>query len=135
KTNNGLVMVNFYSDYINCFPNNISEPANGTLSQVADHIDYIKEKIGIDHVGIGGDYDGVDTLPIGLEDVSTYPALFAELVKRRYTEEDLMKLAGKNLIRVFMDVEKVRDDLRSQEPLETLINQTTWENLPCRTDF
>nr|KAG5687970.1 hypothetical protein BaRGS_023094 [Batillaria attramentaria] len=107
KTNNGLVMVNFYSDYINCFPNNISEPANGTLSQVADHIDYIKEKIGIDHVGIGGDYDGVDTLPIGLEDVSTYPALFAELVKRRYTEEDLMKLAGKNLIRVFMDVEKV----------------------------
>ncbi|PVD29597.1 hypothetical protein C0Q70_08852 [Pomacea canaliculata] len=134
KNNNGVVMVNFYSPYVNCYPNNISEP-NGTLSQVADHIDYIKRKIGIDHVGIGGDYDGVEVLPVGLEDVSTYPALFAELLRRGYSDDDLMKLAGKNLVRVFRAVEKVRDDLASERPYEDLIDKSTWVNLTCRTDF
>ncbi|XP_076461326.1 dipeptidase 1-like [Babylonia areolata] len=141
KTNKGVVMVNFYSPYINCAPNYLNDTVNGTLSQVADHIDYIKNRIGVDYVGIGADYDGVPTLPVGLEDVSTYPALFAELLKRRWTEEDLMKLAGKNLVRVFREAERVRDTLRTEEPYEALIsnvdaNYNETKYVPgCRTDF
>ncbi|KAK7467737.1 hypothetical protein BaRGS_00037045, partial [Batillaria attramentaria] len=134
KANGGVVMINFYSLYINCFPNNISEP-NGTLSQVVDHINYIKNKIGIDYIGIGGDYDGVTILPVGLEDVSTYPALFTALLEQGYSEEELMKLAGKNLIRVFKEVERVRDELKTEVPYEQLINETTWTSEPCRTAF
>ncbi|GFS16924.1 dipeptidase [Elysia marginata] len=100
KENKGVVMVNFYNDYVTCSP-------NATLDNVADHIDYIKNLIGADSVGIGGDYDGVGRLPVGLEDVSKYPNLFAELIRRNWTEADLEKLAGKNLLRVFREVEKV----------------------------
>merc|ERR1711976_627576 len=90
QANGGVVMVNFYNSYINCAPN---EQNTTTLSQVADHIDYIKDLIGVDYVGIGADYDGVDDLPEGLQDVSTYPDLFAELVTRGWSDEDLRKLA------------------------------------------
>ncbi|KAJ8313580.1 hypothetical protein KUTeg_008141 [Tegillarca granosa] len=72
-----------------------------------DHIDHIKNLIGVDFVAIGADYDGVPTLPVGLEDVSTYPSLFAELVERGWTKEQLQKLAGKNLIRAFKKVEEI----------------------------
>jgi membrane dipeptidase len=71
-----------------------------TLSKVADHIDYIAKVAGPDHVGLGGDYDGVPDLPVGLENVSTYPALFAELVRRGWTDANLRKLAGENYLRV-----------------------------------
>jgi membrane dipeptidase len=67
---------------------------------VADHIDYIAKVAGPDHVGLGGDYDGVPDLPVGLENVSTYPALFAELVRRGWTDANLRKLAGENYLRV-----------------------------------
>jgi len=75
------------------------------LSDVADHIDHVVELVGIDHVGIGSDYDGVYDLPVGLEDVSTYPALLAELLRRGYSDEDLGKLCGENLLRVWREVE------------------------------
>ena len=78
-----------------------------TLSDVADHIDYISKVAGIDHVGIGSDFDGFRGPPAGLEDVSKYPALLAELARRGYTQEDLKKLAGSNLLRVFRQVEAV----------------------------
>lgn len=120
KKNRGVVMINFYSAYINCPPHNISN-VNGTLSQVADHIDYIKNLTGVDYIGIGGDYDGVDILPVGLEDVSKYPDLFAELLSRGYSDEDLQKIAGKNLVRVFREAEMVRDRLRSETPYEGII--------------
>ena len=77
-----------------------------TLSQVADHIDHIRKVAGIDHIGIGGDFGGVDELPIGLENVSTYPALFAELVRRGYSRADLAKIAQGNVLRVVRGVEK-----------------------------
>jgi membrane dipeptidase len=77
-----------------------------TLAQVADHIDHIRKVAGGDHIGIGGDFGGVDELPVGLENVSTYPALFAELVRRGYSKADLAKIAQGNVLRVMRGVEK-----------------------------
>lgn len=85
-----------------------------TLEQVADHIDYLKERIGVAHIGIGGDYDGVGSLPEGLEDVSTYPALFAELLLRGYTEKELEKIAGLNMLRVLRAAEEVAERLGAE---------------------
>ena len=76
-----------------------------TLSQVADHIDHVREAAGIAHVGIGGDFDGTPALPTGLHDVSRYPALFRELQRRRWSEADLKALAGANILRVMRDAE------------------------------
>jgi membrane dipeptidase len=76
-----------------------------TLAQVADHIDHIRKVAGIDHIGIGGDFGGVDELPVGLENVSTSPALFAELVRRGYSKADLAKIAQGNVLRVMRGVE------------------------------
>jgi membrane dipeptidase len=78
-----------------------------TLSQVADHIDHLRKVAGIDHVGIGGDFDGISTVVAGLEDVSTYPALFAELLRRGYGEDDLRKIAGRNVLRAMRGAEEV----------------------------
>ncbi len=77
-----------------------------TLAQVADHIDHIRKVAGIDHIGIGGDFGGVDELPVGLENVSKYPALFAELVRRGYSKADLAKISQGNVLRVMRGVEK-----------------------------
>ena len=77
-----------------------------TLAQVADHIDHIRKVAGIEHIGIGGDFGGVDELPDGLQDVSTYPALFAELARRGYTKADLAKISQGNVLRVMRGVEK-----------------------------
>ncbi|TXS88926.1 membrane dipeptidase [Parahaliea maris] len=76
-----------------------------TVSDVADHIDHAVKVAGIEHVGLGSDYDGVgDSLPIGLKDVSTYPNLVAELLRRRYSDSDIEKLLGGNLMRVWREV-------------------------------
>jgi len=78
------------------------------LSDVLDHIDHVVEIAGIDHVGLGSDYDGVgNSLPTGLKDVSTYPNLVAGLLERGYSEEDIAKILGTNLLRVWRDVEAV----------------------------
>jgi membrane dipeptidase len=77
-----------------------------TLNQVADHIDHIRKVAGIDHIGIGGDFGGIETVVEGLEDVSTYPALFAELARRGYSGTDLAKIAQGNILRVMRAVEK-----------------------------
>jgi membrane dipeptidase len=71
-----------------------------TLAQVADHIDHVRSVAGLDHVGLGGDFDGTPVTPVGLHDVSRYPALFAELQRRRWSEADLRALAGANTLRV-----------------------------------
>jgi membrane dipeptidase len=76
-----------------------------TLKQVADHIEHVRDVAGIDHVGIGSDFDGIDTVPQGLEDVSKFPELFAELIRRGWTDGDLKKLAGQNLLRVLRGAE------------------------------
>jgi membrane dipeptidase len=80
------------------------EPA-ATLAQVADHIDHVRAVAGLEHVGIGGDYDGTPSLPVGLQDVSRYPALFAELLHRGWSESDCKALAGGNVLRVLRDTE------------------------------
>lgn len=76
-----------------------------TLGMVADHIDHIRAVAGVDHLGIGSDFDGMRSAPIGLEDASRYPALFEELLRRGYSEEDLCKIAGLNMLRVMRAVE------------------------------
>jgi membrane dipeptidase len=86
-----------------------------TLSDVADHIDHAVEIAGIDHVGIGSDFDGISTAPQGLEDVSTFPALLAELLRRGYSEEDVAKIAGRNALRVMRDVEAAAQRLQATE--------------------
>ena len=75
-------------------------PPSATLSQVADHVQHIAEVAGLEHVGIGGDFDGTPDLPVGLEDVSRYPALFNELARRGWSEADCKALAGGNILRV-----------------------------------
>lgn len=76
-----------------------------TLEQVADHIDYLRDTVGINGVGIGSDFDGITTVPVGLEDVSTYPALIAELLRRGYSAGAVAKVAGQNLLRLMREVE------------------------------
>jgi membrane dipeptidase len=85
---------------------------SATLADVADHIDYIRDRIGVEHIGIGGDYDGITTVPEGLEDVATYPALFAELLRRGYQREELERIAGGNLLRVMRANEAYKEMVR-----------------------
>jgi membrane dipeptidase len=84
-----------------------------TVKELADHVEHVRRVAGIDHVGLGGDYDGTTGLPEGMEDVSGYPLLFAELIRRGWTDADLLKLAGGNMLRVLREVEQARDRLAS----------------------
>ncbi len=90
-----------------------------TLAQVADHIDHVRKVAGADHVGIGSDFDGIDHVPVGLEDVSTFPALLAELVRRGWSDADLRKLAGENLLRVLRRAESVARRLQQDRAPST----------------
>ena len=81
-----------------------------TTAQTLDHFDYVVELVGVDYVGIGSDYDGVgDSLPIGLKDVSTYPNLIEGLLDRGYSQEDVRKILGGNVLRVWRAVEAAAD--------------------------
>jgi membrane dipeptidase len=77
-----------------------------TMADLIAHIEHVRTVAGIDHVGIGGDYDGIDSTPEGMDDVSSYPSLFAELARRGWSDEDLKKLAGENLLRVMRQAEE-----------------------------
>lgn len=90
-----------------------------TLAQAADHIDHAVKLAGIDHVGLGGDFDGVGSLPEGLEDVSKYPALFTELARRGYTQRSLEKIASRNMLRVMKAAEAYAADHRADPPIES----------------
>ena len=89
-----------------------------TISDLADHIDHIRDVAGIDHIGIGGDYDGMPTGPIGMEDVTGYPALFVELAKRGYSQEDLEKIASRNMLRVMRGAEAYAASVTDMAPIE-----------------
>lgn len=82
-----------------------SPPPRATIAQVADHIEHVREVAGVDHIGIGSDFDGTPDLPDGLGDVSCYPALFAELLDRGWAEDDCVRLAGGNVLRVMRAAE------------------------------
>jgi membrane dipeptidase len=137
KKNRGVVMVNFYSGFIvaeaakravavaqeyrarypdpgarkqamaNWYKTEGSRLPRGTISDVADHIDHIAKVAGIDHVGIGSDFDGITRWPEGLEDVSCYPRLTDELLRRGYSEPDVHRILGGNILRAFREAERV----------------------------
>jgi membrane dipeptidase len=83
------------------------DAVSATVGDVADHVDHVRAVAGIDALGIGSDFDGAGRMPEGLEDVSRYPALFAELAVRGYTDEELQKVAGRNVLRVMDEAERV----------------------------
>ncbi|MDB4915637.1 MAG: peptidase renal dipeptidase [Gemmatimonadetes bacterium] len=87
-----------------------------TLAEVADHIDHVRKVAGVDHVGIGSDFDGIAENVIGLEDVSTFPMLFAELARRGWSDAELKKLAGENVLRVLKRAEVVSARLKRERP-------------------
>jgi len=123
-SNGGIVMVTFLPAYVSQEAADDRElrrqakgkrapgiaarpPPRATLAQVADHVEHIRRVAGVDHVGIGGDFDGMSAAPVGLEDVAKYPQLLAELVRRGWTDAELEKLAGNNLLRVLRAAEAV----------------------------
>jgi membrane dipeptidase len=138
--NGGVIMVNFYSGFVvpdgavkarearkelkarYPDPKEYAKAAKayfkenplprGTVSDVVDHIDYIVKTAGIDHVGLGADFDGVDRLPVGLEDVSSYPRVTEELLKRGYSDSDIHKIMSGNVIRAFREAGKVAERLQ-----------------------
>jgi membrane dipeptidase len=97
---------------------------SATLKQVADHIEHVRKVAGVDHVGIGSDFDGIDTVPVGLEDVSKFPELFAELIRRGWTDADLKKLAGQNVLRAMHAAEATAARLqKSRQPSTKTIQE------------
>ncbi len=149
KENNGVAMVTFFPSYVSDEVNaawtalrdeinqETDDPAEQRrifrqqrgalprplLSDVADHIDYIRDRIGIDYIGLGGDYDGMPPGPIGLDDVSDYPALFVELLRRGYSDEDIAKIAGNNVLRAMEAAEAVaREEQASRPPSNAFID-------------
>lgn len=115
--NGGVVMVTFV-------PSFLTSRDQATIADVADHIDHIANIAGVDHVGIGSDFDGIDSTPVGLEDVSTFPALLAELSRRGWSETDLRKVVGENALRAWREAEAVARRLqRERDPSTRTIEQ------------
>ncbi|XP_069757653.1 dipeptidase 2 isoform X4 [Narcine bancroftii] len=127
KIKESLVMVNFYPDFVAC-----QKLAN--ISRVADHFDYIKKIAGYKSIGIGGDYDGASRFPQGLEDVSKYPALIEELLKRNWLEKELKAVLRNNFLRVFFRVEEVKQELKNLPPSEEEIPYQEVQN-SCRLNL
>ena len=92
-----------------------------TIADAADHIDHIRKVAGIDHIGLGGDFDGITSVVEGLEDVSKYPALTAELLRRGYKDDDVKKILGLNILRVMREVEKVSTRLQKERAASPLL--------------
>jgi membrane dipeptidase len=108
-------------------------PPRPDLNVVADHIEHLARVAGVDHVGVGSDFDGIEQTPVGLEDVSTFPALFAELLRRGWSDEDVRKVIGLNALRVMREVEAVAARLQQERPpstaqIEVLDN---WKTAPA----
>lgn len=99
------------------------EPVS-TIAQLADHIDHIRKVAGIDHIGLGGDYDGMATGPKGMEDVSGYPMLFIELARRGYSQADLEKIASGNIMRVLRAAERYAAQHSGDQPIEVPVPDT-----------
>jgi len=116
--NGGVVMVTFVEFFVNdevrLYEGEAADAPRATLADVADHIEHVRSVAGIDHVAIGGDFDGIPRGPIGLEDVSTYPALFAELSRRGWSESELRQLAAGNMLRAMRATEATARRLRAE---------------------
>ena len=148
KKNGGVIMVNFYSGFIvpeagkkmraiiqqmrTKYPDRVERAkameawmksdeakfARGTYRDVVDHIDHIVKVAGIDHVGIGSDFDGISQWPVGLDDVASYPRLTEEMLRRGYSETDVHKVLGGNVLRAFRQAGEVAKKLRATTPPE-----------------
>jgi len=125
KKRNSIVMVNFNPEFVSCIPGKTSNdlpelyPQNSTLHQVVRHIKHIGDLIGYDYVGIGTDYDGIESTPKGLEDVTKFPDLVAELLREGVSDGDVAKIVGRNILRVWQDVDEIAATLQATiEPLE-----------------
>jgi membrane dipeptidase len=110
--NGGIVMVTFV-------PGFLTKDGKATLAHVADHMEHVRKLAGPDHVGIGSDFDGITQVPAGLEDVSKYPALTAELLRRGWPEADVRKALGLNVLRVMRQAEAVAARLQKQREPST----------------
>jgi membrane dipeptidase len=132
--NGGVVMVTFVPGFISqAVADFDAKPEaerkgqtapKATLAQVADHIDHIRKVAGIDHIGLGGDFDGITQVVEGLEDVSKYPDLTAELLRRGYKDDDIKKILGLNVLRVMRGVEKVAVGLqKTRQPSTATLEQ------------
>ncbi|KAJ5718564.1 Peptidase M19 renal dipeptidase [Penicillium malachiteum] len=123
REKNSIVMVNFSPDFVSCVASGRADglpdtdPENATLEHVADHIMHIGTVAGFDHVGLGSDFDGIPTVPQGLDDVSKFPDLIAELLRRGLSDEDAAKVAGGNLLRVWREVDQVALKLQADGAL------------------
>jgi membrane dipeptidase len=95
-------------------------PPRATLGQVADHIEHVRQVAGVDHVGLGSDFDGTDDVPDGLADVSCFPALVAELLGRGWSEQDCARLAGGNVLRVMREAETAARAISARRGPSTL---------------
>lgn len=127
KKRNSVVMVNFAPDFVSCVanPDNANGipdfyPPNSTLKHVVAHIKHIGDLIGYEHVGLGSDFDGIPSTPEGLDDVSKYPDLVAELLRQGVTDKQAGLIVGGNVLRVWKDVEDVAIKLQKEglQPLE-----------------
>jgi len=121
KKRNSVVMINFNPGVIACTaPDStdltalpIDDPANATLDRIVEHILHVGELIGYDHVGIGSDFNGIEEVPKGMEDVSKFPDLVAELLRKGVSEEDVIKVIGGNILRVWGEVERISKKLQA----------------------
>ncbi|KUI71067.1 hypothetical protein VM1G_07266 [Cytospora mali] len=120
KQRNSIVMVNFSPDFVSCVEGNNENglpdfyPPNSTLAHVAKHVIYIGNLIGFDYVGLGSDFDGIPSTPEGLEDVSKFPDLVAELLRQGVSDEDAAKVVGGNLLRVWKDIDAVGLEMQAR---------------------
>ncbi|KAF2972999.1 hypothetical protein GQX73_g498 [Xylaria multiplex] len=112
RKNDGVIMITFYPSFLE--PNATA----ASIKSVVNHITYVGETIGYRHVGVGSDFDGMQAGPMGLEDVSKYPDLFQELLDHGVSKENLIGIAGMNILRVLETVESVAFSMRGVLPLE-----------------
>jgi membrane dipeptidase len=112
QKNGGIVMATFV-------PGFLTRGEKATLADVANHMEHIRKTAGPDHVGIGSDFDGIPAVPAGLEDVSKYPSLTAELLRRGWPDEDIRKALGLNVLRVMRGAEAVAARLARQREAST----------------
>jgi membrane dipeptidase len=110
--NGGVVMVTFV-------PGFLTEADEATVADIADHMDHVRRVAGADHVGIGSDYDGINAAPSGMEDVSTFPNLTAELLRRGWSDDDVRKAIGINVLRVMRETERVAARLQTEREPST----------------
>jgi membrane dipeptidase len=121
-SNGGIVMVTFVPEHV------ATRRKDATMDMVLDHLFYIAERIGWDHVGLGSDFDGIASVIPGLEDVKCYPRLLKAILDRGATEEQLAKVVGENILRVWKGVEDVRDQMKAEGvlPVEDVWEDRTW---------